>query len=140
MRLHEIRIQAASRTARKRINGKLFDLSRIIDLSYFKPFYKHIEIKQACGENLINVIFNLGQPPGIGTLQFGDEPKTQDEMDYELLKVEAKALAEKLLAKLKSSIKIEDSEITETPRSVILFMVSDDFIDQPSYDALLGFD
>ena len=61
-------------------------------------------------------------------------------MDYELLKVEAKALAEKLLTKLKSSIKIEDSEITETPRSVILFMVSDDFIDQPSYDALLGFD
>ena len=61
-------------------------------------------------------------------------------MDYELLKVEAKALAEKLLARLKASIKIEDSEITETPRSVILFMVSDDFIDRPSYDALLGFD
>lgn len=138
MRLDEIRIQA-SRAARQRINGKLFDLSRVMDLSDFEPFYKHIEIKQAGGENLINVIIKLGQPPGIGTLQFGDEPKTQDEMDYELLKAEAKALAEKLLAALSGSIKIEDSEITETPGSVILFMVSDGFIERPSYDSLLGF-
>lgn len=139
MKLNEIRV-TASRAARMRINGKLLDLSREIDLSDFEPFYKHIKIQQAGGENLINVIFELDQPPGIGTLQFGNEPKTQDEMDYQLLKAEAKAFAEKLLGRLKASIKIEDSEITETPRSVILFMVSDDFIDRPSYDSLLGFD
>ena len=111
MRLYEIKMQA-SKAARKRINGKLLDLSRTIDLSDFEPFYKHIEIKQAGAENLINVIFKLGQPPGIGTLQFGDEPKTQDEMDYELLKAKAKALAEKLLARLGGSIKI-DADVTQ---------------------------
>ena len=130
MRLDEITVDGAPSKAHGIIKDAFLQVKRdgVGIIREFEPFHKHVKIRESDGQpNLVEVVFKTPRPRG--GLKFQNIPgKTEDELDWEQKQKAARQIAMEMLQALHNRINVEEANIDAGNDSVVLFIVSDDFI------------